>query len=312
MSINAEYALQAVKGIKEDFDNGAKESLDMYKDNQIFDFYNTTEVFEIFTSTESMSGVKELTNSETPPILNLEEGYSVTIEEGRFGGAIVLDEATYRRNGIDSTLKVDSYLAKQSAALMRSAVKYFLTKSFLMLNDGFTGSHFLAPDGKALFASDHTWNTGGTFDNAVTAVLDEAGTAMDAAWEYAGDFKDAAGIESPLNWSHIIVKKGSAAARTAKKLFAMNIAPTAVGDINVYQGELTVVETPFITSANKLNWYLRDASYDNPLKVGLGEAPTMREPIKLENEGYRTNVTGFFKLGIVNMPFSWYGSNGTT
>lgn len=307
MAISAEYALQAVKGIKQDFDNGARESLDQYKDNQIFDFYNTTEVFEIYTSTESMSGVKELTNSETPPILNLEEGYSVTIEEGRFGGAILLDETTYRRNGIDNTLKVDEYLAKQSAALMRSSVKYFLTKSFLMLNDGFVGTYFLAPDGAAIFGS-HTWKTGSTFDNGITAVLSE--TAVDDAWEYAGAFTDASGIESPLNWTHIVVKKGSAAARTAKKLFAESISPVAVGDINIYQGELTVVETPFITSANKLNWFLRDSSIDNPLKVGIGEYPTMREPIRLENEAVRTNVTGFFKLGCTNMPYSWYGSTG--
>ena len=306
-TISADYAIQAIKGIMEDFDNGAQDSLDMYKDNQIFDFYNTTEVFEIYTSTESMSGVKELSNSETPPILNLEEGYSVTIEERRFGGAIVLDEPTYRRNKIDSTMKVDSYVAKQSAALMRSAVKYFLTESFLMLNDGFTGSYYLAPDGAAIFGT-HTWNSGGTFDNGVTAVLSES--AIDDAWEYAGAFTDAAGIESPLNWSHIIVKKGSAAARTAKKLFAESISPVAVGDINIYEGELTVVETPFITTANKLNWFLRDASLDNPLKVGIGEYPTMREPLRLENEAVRTNVTGFFKLGCVNMPFAWYGSTG--
>ncbi|NTU69236.1 hypothetical protein HGB13_00180 [bacterium] len=309
MSINAEYALQAVKGIKEDFDNSAKDSLDMYKDNQIFDFYTTDEVFEIYTSTESMNGFKELTNSETPPILNLEEGYSVTIEEKRFGGAIVLDETTYRRNGIDSTMKVDSYLAKQAAGILRAATKKFLDEAFLMLNDGFTGTYYTAPDAAALFAT-HTWNTGGTFANNVTAVLDEAGTAVDTAWEYAGAFKDAAGIESPLNWTHIIVKKGSAAARTAKKLFAESISPVAVGDINIYQGELTVVETPFITTANKLNWYLRDSSIDNCLKVGIGEYPTMREGIRLENEGVRTNVTGFWKQGIVNMPFGWYGSTG--
>lgn len=308
-AINAEYALQAVKGIKKDFDNSAKDSLDMYKDNQIFDFYNTSEVFEIYTSTESMNGIKELSNSETPPILNLEEGYSVQIEEKRFGGAIVLDETTYRRNGIDSTLKVDGYLAKQSSALMRASVKYFLTESFLMLNDGFVGDYYTAPDAAALFAT-HTWQSGDTFANNVTAVLDEGGTAIDAAMEYAGAFKDAAGIESPLNFSHIIVKKGSEAARSAKRQFAMGISPVVVGEIKIYDGEFTIVETPFITSANKLNWYLRDASFDNSLKVGIGEYPTMREGIRLENEGVRTNITGFFKEGIVNMPYDWYGSTG--
>jgi len=310
MSINSEYAVQAVKGIKKDFDNGAKESLDMYKDNRVFDFYNTTEVFEVYTSTESMSGIKGLTNSETPPILNLEEGYSVTIEEGRFGGAILLDETTLRRNRVDTTMKVDSYLVKQSAMAMKASIKYFLTKSFQMLNDAFVGAYFLAPDGNPILGS-HTWKSGATFNNGVTAVLDEAGTAIDTAWEYAGDFVDAASIESPLNWTHIIVKKGSAAARTAKKLFSLGISPVAVGDINIYQGgEITVVETPFILTANKLNWFLRDASFDNSLKVGMGIYPTMNDPIPLENQGHRVNITGFFKLGCVNMPADWYGSTG--
>ena len=307
-TISADYAIQAVKGIKEDFDNAARESLDMYKDNQIFDFYSTDEVFEIYTSTESMSGVKELANSETPPILNLEEGYTVQIAEKRFGGAIVLDEPTYRRNKIDSTMKVDSYLAKKSAGLLRANMKYFLDECFLMLNDGFTGTYYKAPDAAAIFAT-HTWKTGGTFANNSTAVLSE--TAMDNSWEYAGAFKDAAGIENPLNWTHIIVKKGSANERIARKLFAESISPVAVGDINLYQGTLTIVATPFISTANKNCWYLRDASYDNSLKVGVGEYPTMREPLRLENEAVRTNVTGFFKLGNINMPFDWFASNGT-
>jgi len=308
-TISTDYALQAVKGIKEDFDNSAKESLNIYQDNQIFDFYQTDEVFEIYTSTESMGGVKELTNTEEPPILNLEEGYSVQVSEIRFGGAIVLDEPTYRRNKIDSTMKVDSYVAKQAAGLIRANIKYFLTKSFLLLNDSFTGTTYKAPDGNAIFG-EHEWKTtnAAKFNNSTDAVLSEA--AIDEAWEYAGSFKDAAGIESPLNWTHIIVKKGSAAARTARKLFAESISPVAVGDINLYQGTLTVVETPFITDANKTCWFLRDASYDNSLKVGIGEYPTMREPIVLENEAIRTNVTGFAKFGCVNMPFDWYGSTG--
>lgn len=307
-TISADYAIQAVKGIKEDFDNAARESLDMYKDNQIFDFYTTDEVFEIYTSTESMSGVKELANSETPPILNLEEGYTVQISEKRFGGAIVLDEPTYRRNKIDSTMKVDSYLAKKSAGLLRANMKYFLDECFQMLNDGFTGAHYKAPDAANIFAT-HTWKSGAQFTNGVTDVLSE--TSIDAAWEYAGAFTDAAGIENPLNWTHIIVKKGSANERIARKLFAENISPVAVGDINLYQGTLTIVSTPFITTANKNYWFLRDASYDNSLKVGVGEYPTMREPIRLENEAVRTNVTGFFKLGNVNMPFDWFGSTGS-
>ena len=304
----ADYAIQAVKGISETFNNGVQDALEVYKDNRVFDFVNSSEVFEIFTSTEGMNGVTELGDSETPALMTLDDGYSVTIEEFRFGGGFTINEKTYRRDQGDSTMNVDNFIAENSAQAMKTAVHFFLTRSFELLNDAFTGSTFLAPDGKAFLADDHTWASGATFNNETTAVLSEP--AMDDAWEYAGAFQDASGKPMPLNWTHIVVKKGSAAARTAKKLFAESISPVAVGDINLYEGELTIVETPYITTANKLNWFLRDANFKNSLRVKIGEFPTMREPIKLENEAVRVNITGFMSVGIANMPFDWYGSLG--
>lgn len=307
----ADYAIQAVKGITETFNNGVQDALEVYKDNRVFDFVNSSEVFEIFTSTEGMNGVTELGDAETPPLMTLDDGYSVTIEEFRFGGGFTINEKTYRRDQGDSTMNVDNFIAENSAQAMKTAVHFFLTRSFELLNDAFTGTTFLAPDGKAMLADNHAWKSGATFDNKATAVLDEGGSAMDAAWEYAGAFTDASGKPMPLNWTHIIVKKGSAAARTAKKLFAESISPVAVGDINLYEGELTVVETPYISPANKANWFLRDANFKNSLRVKIGEFPTMREPIKLENEAVRVNITAFMSVGIANMPFDWYGSDGT-
>ena len=76
-----EYALQRVKGIKRSFDNAIGNAINQYIDNRIVDIYPTTEVFEIFTSTEGMSGAKKLSNAETPPTLDLNDGYSVQIEE---------------------------------------------------------------------------------------------------------------------------------------------------------------------------------------------------------------------------------------
>ncbi len=304
-----DYAIQATKGIREIFNNGVQEDLNQYKDNRIFDFYNTTEVFEIFTSTEGMTGVKELSELETPPTLTLEDGYSVTIEERRFGGSITLSERMYARDGADSTMKVDNYLTQQAAQLMKDSVHYFLDESFELLNDGFTGAKYLAPDGKAIFADDHAWKSGATFNNETTAVFSES--ALDDAWEYAGAATDPSGKPRPLNWSMIVVKKGSAAARTAKKLLAESISPVAVGDINIYEGSMTVVETPYIKYDNRLNWFLRDESRPNPLKVGIGQYPTLHEPQVEKNLAVTTAVTGFFKLGCVDMPISWFGSTGS-
>ena len=308
---SADYALQAVKGIKKSFDNACKNRIEEYFKQGYIQFYNTSEVQEIYTSTEGMSGVIELGQLTTPPSLALEDGYSVTITEKRFGGALIVPESVYRRDGRDSTWKVDQFLQRQRNQLLKTSTQKLITDAHLMLNQAFSStSAYLAPDSVEICGS-HTWASGTTFDNAVTPNLDS--TAYDAAWEYAGAYTDPSGKEDPLNWTHIVVKKGSAAHREAIKLFAKDIKPTAVNDINIYEGELTVIETPYITTTNKNYWFLYDLSKEtSPLAVGIGEYPTMREPIKESNESIRSNCTDFRKQGCINMPYQVYGSDGTT
>jgi len=304
------YALSAVKDLKESFDNAQQLSMDQYMDSKLFDIYSTTEVFEVYTSTEGLTGSKLLGELETPPSLSLEEGYTVTIREKRFGGAVILPEQVYRRDGNDSTMKVDQFLMRQRDQLIKDNTNFLLVEMHKMYNEAFDNtSDYLAPDGVEICGS-HTWNSGGTFDNGVTAAFSE--DEVDTALEYAGAFTDPSGKPMPLNFNTIVVKKGSAASRLAKRLFAMGISPVAVADINIYEGEFTIIETPYISAANKAYWFMLDSTLDNPLKVGIGEYPTLREPIKESNESIRTNVTGFWKQGCVNMSYSIYGSNGTT
>lgn len=304
-----EYALQKVKGIKKSFDNAMANAIDQYKDNRIVDLYPTTEVFEIFTSTEGMTGAKELSNSETPPVLTLQDGYSVQIEEKRFGGAIELDEEEYRREANDSSTKVQTALIRKRNKLLIANKNLFLTEMFKFLNYAFATTYFAAPDAAALGAT-HTWKSGTTFANNVTSKISQ--TAIDTLEEYGGAMVDSSGVPMPLDFDTIVVKKGSANEREALKLFAYGIKPTAVADINIYEGSKTIVSTPYITTANK-NYWFAIASKDpngNPLKMGIGEYPTLREPIKQNNEAIRTNCTGFWKQGIVNMPYSIYCSTG--
>jgi len=308
---SADYTLQAVKGIKKSHDNAMLNRIEGYLKQPCLQFYATSEVQEIFTSTEDMTGVRELGELETPPSLALEDGYSVTITEKRFGGAVVIPEKVYRRDGKDSTWKVDAYLQRQRNSLLKTNTHKLITNAHLMLNEAFSsGSDYLAPDSVEVCGS-HTWASGTTFDNGVTDALDS--DFMDTAEEYAGAFTNPAGKETPLNWTHIAVKKGSAAHREAIRLFAKEIKPTAVNDINIYEGELTVFDTPYITSTNKAYTFLFDLSKEvSPLGIGIGEMPTMREPIKESNEAIRSNSTGFWKQGVNNMPFNVYGTDGTT
>jgi hypothetical protein len=309
MATPQEFALQAVKGIKMSFDNGMTNKLDQYVDNKIVDMYQTDEVFEIFTSTEGMDGAKKLARRETAPLLSLEDGYSVQIQENTFGGAIEVPFEDYKRWQNDSTLKVDEYLIRQRNALMQENTHLFVTEAFKFLNYAFATTYYAAPDAAALIGT-HTWKTAdaSTFSNAATAKLSM--TAIESLEEYGGRFTLPDGKEKSLDFDVIIVKKGSENEREAIKLFAKEIKPTAVADINIYQGTKTIIATPYISYANRNYWFARTSGLDNSLKIGIGMKPTLQEPIRQNNEAIRTNCLGIWKQGITNMPFDWYGSTG--
>lgn len=304
--ITADAALQRVKGIKKSFDNGIRFSLEQYMNQGVFRIATTPEVTEIFTSTESIEGVEELGELQTPPSMVLQDGYSVTITEKRFGGAIILPSSVYKREGRDTTFKVDQFLERQRNKALIANKRKMIRNAHLMLNEAFDStSEFLAPDGVEVCGT-HEWKSGRSFINEVATEFDS--DAYDVANAYAGAFADSAGEEMPLDWGTIVVKKGSQAHREAIRLFAKEIKPTAVNDINIYEGMLTVVETPFITAAMKDSWFLLDLhEMESPLYVGVGMYPSMCEPIKQENEALRSNIEGFWKQGVDNMPFQVYG-----
>jgi len=307
-----EYTLANVKGVKKSFDNAAEADILKWKDARLFNIVETTEWSEIFNSTESMDGIIELSENQTPPVCSLDEGYQVTLTPKRFGGAIEITENDMQRAG-DSTVLIDQFIQRKRDAVLRASRHKFVTDMFYMYNNAFNASATtLAPDGVELCGT-HTWSSGGTFVNEATAVLGAG--AIEALEEYAGAFTDAKGQPMPLTFDTIVVKKGSANAREAKKLFGMyGMKPTAVNDINIYEGEYTLIETPYITTANKNYWFALaiNGTMENPLYVGVHKMPSMNEPIRDKNESVFSSVTMFYKVGINNMPINIFGSNGTT
>lgn len=302
-----DYAYHAVKGVKESFDLAAKGTIEQYKDSRLFTFEDTQEWTEIFNATEGLTGVKELGAAETPPILEEEEGYQVSLSNKRFGGAIEITETDKMKAG-DSTVMIDKFIERQRNDLLVDAKNKFLTEIFTMYNDAFDGTYYLAPDGVALCGTHVYRSTSNTFENKGTAALDQ--DAVDDLEEYGGAFVDAQGKPRPISFDTIVVKKGSDAARMAKKLFAMNIQPTAVADINIYEGSYTIIETPYITSTNKAFWFALASGEKNPLYVGISKYPSMNAPITQNNEAVRSNVTGYWKQGINCLPIGFYGSTG--
>lgn len=308
-TVASSYTNLAIKGLQEPFRLALENNLEQYKAQPFIKYYNTNEYSEIFSSLEAMDPIRDLGELETPDVLDLEQGYNITLTAGRKGGSLVVSETTMVKAG-DDTTKIDAYLMEQRNQLLKSVSKKIMDDAFYAYNHAFdTSSVINAPDGLELCAT-HTYNGGGTFTNKVTAALSES--AIDAAWEYAGAFKDQGGREMPLNWTAIMVKKGSATAKKAKQLFgAENMVPTSIDDINIYAGELTIVETPFISTANKLNWFLIDTNImDSPVICGMVKTPTFGEPLTLENNSIRSNVTGYWKTGIAKLPINVYGSTG--
>jgi len=305
-----EYTLANVKGVKKSFDMAAAADILKYKDSRLFTIEDTTEWTEIFNSTESMTGVTSLTELQAPAILTLEEGYTVTLANTRFGGAITITEDDMTR-AKDSTVMIDKFISKKRDALLTEAQHYFLTQIFGLYNDAFDGGTFLAPDGVALCGT-HVWSTGASygFTNAGTAILSEQ--AIADLEEYAGALTDASNKPMPQSFNTIVVKKGSVASRTAKQLFGMRgMVPTAIGDINIYEGEYTLIETPYITAAHKAFWFaLATSQFANPLYVGITKMPAMNTPVVALNNSITSNATGYFKVGITNMPINFYGSQG--
>jgi len=293
--------------VKESFDLAAAASILEYKDSRIFTFEETPEWTEIFNATEGLSVTKELSEAETPPVGSEAEGYQVSISNKRFGGAIEITENDRMKAG-DSTVMIDKFLERQRNDLLTDNRHKFLTEIFNLLNDAFTGTYYLAPDG-AVLCTTHTYKSGATFNNSATAKLLQS--SIETLEEYGGAFTDAQGKPRPLTFDTIVVKKGSANAREAKKLFGMNgMVPTAVADINIYEGAYTLIETPYITTDNKNYWFAFASREKNPLYVGISKMPSMNEPIKQNNEAIRSNVTGYYKVGINNLPIAIYGSTG--
>ena len=303
----SDYVAHAVKGLTKSFGNSVDSSLMQYKDAKIFRFDNTREYKELFTSTEGMSQGKKLSELENPPLKTEGEGYSMTVTESRFGNAIQIS-STQMRQAESNTEMIDKYLARQAADNVRSCEAIFLNNVFELLNLGFTTE--LTVDGLSIFNAAHAWNsTGNTFDNYATKAMSVE--ALEELDSYGGAFQDAnEDKQMPVKFDTIIVKTGSAASRKARQILAEKIQPTAIGDVNVFYGEKTIVETPYIT--NPLHWFARDSRQPNPMYVGIGKSPTLKPPLRMQNESQVINVEGFWKRACVNMPYTWYGSDGTT
>jgi hypothetical protein len=310
--LSTEIVLNKIKALAGIFENGSAESLMQYADARIFNIRSTNEVLEQFISNEGVTGTRYLDESDTGDEYKKKEGYKTTVDSKCFGGYIEVTEKLRKLDSNDSTVNVDNFLASQSAQVMYDNEHFFVHEIFEMYNDAFTGAKFLAPDTVALCGT-HTWKTGGTFTNKGTKKMST--DLLDDVDAYAGSFTSADGKPMPLNFDIVLVKKGGDASRAAKKLLLpFNAVFNRVGEVNLYEGKMTIVETPYITSGDAV--FFIDSSKmtmdKGAIYVGIEEFPTFREPVLEKNGNVSTRISGYFKNAIINMPYCVYGSDGST
>jgi hypothetical protein len=307
MTTIADYTNLAIKGLQEPFRLGLQANLEKYLDVDFINFGSSTEYDKIYSSLESVSGFRKLGEVETPDVKSLEQGYNTTISAERGGLGMNVSQTTMLR-AKDDTTKIDAYLMEQRDQLLKAASHALVTDAFAPYNEAFSSTDYLAPDGICLCGT-HTYNGGTTFANAKADEFSE--TAIDIAWEYAGDFTDQAGKPMPLSFTAILVKKGSAVAKAARQYFASGISPVAVNDVNIYEGEIRVIETPYITTANKKNFFFIDTNLmAAPVVLDVVEYPTFQEPMKQANESITSNITGYWRNGIAVLPCNVLGFKG--
>jgi len=309
--MQADHINHEVKGLKKSFDNGAKVSINKYFSLPIFSMEGTNEWNEKFTSTMGFSGARELTENETPDINALGEGQAITLSTKRFGNAFQITTTDVEKMS-DGTIKVETFFTRQRNQALYDLNYLLLNNLHDFFNYAFDTTKYAAPDTKALCADDHEWEAGGvTFDNKATDIFDE--TAVDDALTAGSNITDSAGKVMGVSYDTIVVAKHSAAAKAAKKQFAEHIVPTQIGNINIYEGEMRVIELPLFETAKKVYWFLFDTSKGaSPLYVGIKKYPALADPIIQNNGSYRVNIEGFWKQGINNMPYAMRGSTGAS
>jgi hypothetical protein len=302
-----DYTVQDAKGIQKVFNNASILDVERYINIPAFNIKRTNEFSENFTSTEGLSGLKKTAERGTPDVNSLGDGYLVSLEAERYTNSIQVT-TTDKVKMKDNSVEVRNFLTTQQNSVLIDASYNFLSQMVDVLNNAFNTTYYAAPDALALCSAVHAWNSSTqTFDNTTTAAFDE--TAVEQAQIDASNILSADAKEMGISYDTIIVRRGSANANLATRLFASGITPTEVNDVNIWKGQFTIVELPLLTAAY---WFMLDTSkgMKSPIYRGVQQPASMQEPIREKNLSVTSAVEGFWSTGINNMPFNLMGSTG--
>jgi len=315
-----EFNTTFTKAIVKHFDNQSKEAIKNSAMNKIFQVEDTTEYTESFISTEGVTLPTYVDESETPDTNKIGKGYKVTFDGAEFAHNVIISYKA-RKKVQDKTEKVIDIINKQKNGAIIAMNSFLEIETHKLLNQAFSSTSYLAPDAQVLCYGTHVWNsTGRTFSNLLSSsALDLS--VVDEVEKVGGAFVDSHGTNMPLNFKTIVVKKGGKAAQAAKRIFGFNrkmdvkdqYRPTTIGNIDIYVGEYTIIETPWLTS-NTAYFFVADRQMlgiENPLFVNFIERPQIQGDATLQkNLDFMYSVAGSFKFGCRNMPITLLGSPG--
>lgn len=314
----AEFNTDWSKSIVESFDQQSKDAIRNSAMNMILDISDTTEYTESFNATEAMDLPGYIDESENLKLSATGKGYKVTFDSAEFAHKIKITYPS-RLKAKDSTEKLLEVINREKNNAIITMQIFLETETHKLLNEAFSSTNYLAPDGLSICNDAHVWNsTGTTFDNKLSAGTALSNTVVDAVEAYAGAFKDAQGNPMPLKFNKIVVKKGGAAATAAKRLFGVpnaqgQYSPTSVGAIDIYNGFYTIIETPYLTSGTAY-FFIADhemLGQSNPLFCNFIERPKIQGAMEeKDNLDWIMKVAGSFKFGCRSLPFTILGDPG--
>jgi len=310
----AEFNTSFSKSIKEHFDNQSREAVNNSAYSKIFDVSDTSEYTSSYISTEGVDLPDYFDEGEALKDSSIGKGYKVTYDSAEFGHVMAITKKARLKVG-DSTEKVAEIANKQKNSAI-IAMNTFLEKELCALLDYTNASNasykILSPDLLPLASASHVWNsTGTTFDNDFGTDAIDITHAGDVV-TVGGAFVDSKGTAMPLKFNKIFVKTGGAASKQAKSVYASRNAQgqytvTSIGEINLYSGEVTVVEIPWMVSGNDYVYSadVEGMNIENPLFCEFVQRP-QAEGVFKENKNltWEMPYSASFKYGVRNLPFT--------
>jgi len=320
--LSPELFLNKINGFSKESKELIDNSVETYNDGMSFSkvvsSVDTTEINEKFVSTVRESDPKKTPEGAQIAASASYTGYTTIVTPLPKTTDSITYSYEYMKGKLDSTQKIEKEYMFDVRKVVKGLYNDVNVEFFSLMNNGFTTT--LSPDSEILYSAAHKFTDDlptVTFDNLLAAAVPTV-DVLDNLQERAGAFVDPGGIPMSLNPQKLVVKRGGKAFREFKKIIMPERYQPALlsgtnDGVNIYEGEYTMVETPYIATSNEYHFMenYEMSTLRNPLYLGFHDRPTIHS--SKEYTDTMTHITGFvtyYKRAVVNIPIGMYGSVG--